>query len=121
VSQGRPVALVVDDAPLAVSTLTTVLHRAGYRVVAAGSAREAVAVLATVHPVVALLDRRLPDGDGVTLGRELRGHPSCAGARLVLLSGEAVHGDDAAAFDACLLKPASVRAVLAAVAPAPAD
>ncbi|MCW2723663.1 MAG: DNA-binding response regulator [Frankiales bacterium] len=63
----------------------------------AGTAAEALARVPVTRPDVAVLDVRLPDGDGVSVCRELRSeHPELA--CLMLTS----FGDDEALFDAIL-------------------
>jgi len=73
--------LVVDDEPLIRWAVREILEGAGYGVVEAGSAREAITRLADAdrHPVaVALLDLRLPDSDDLSLLRRVRGQiPAC--------------------------------------------
>jgi len=73
--------LVVDDEPLIRWAVREVLEGAGYGVIEAGSAREAMSRLAKAdgQPVaVALLDLRLPDSHDLTLLRRVRGHePGC--------------------------------------------
>ena len=63
----------------------------------AGTAGEALARVAGSRPDVAVLDVRLPDGDGVTVCRELRSrHPELACLMLTSFA------DDEALFDAIL-------------------
>lgn len=73
--------LVVDDEPLIRWAVRETLEDAGYGVVEAGSAREAMTALAAAdgRPVaVALLDLRLPDCDDLSLLRRVRGlAPGC--------------------------------------------
>jgi DNA-binding NtrC family response regulator len=71
--------LVVDDEPLIRWAVREGLEEAGYAVIEAGSAREALASIQTGSPVdVALLDIRLPDSDDLGLLRRVRqGAPAC--------------------------------------------
>src|ERR1700684_2551412 len=63
----------------------------------AGTAESALARIPALMPDVAVLDVRLPDGDGVTVCREIRSrHPEIA--CLMLTS----FGDDEALFDAIM-------------------
>ncbi len=62
-----PKLLVVDDEPAIRRLLGTGLARAGYRVVEAGSAREALNALQIDKPDAVLLDLGLPDRDGLEL------------------------------------------------------
>src|SRR5215471_16165593 len=73
--------LIVDDEPLIRWAVREILEDAGYAVVEAGSAREAMVRVAETggHPLdVALLDLRLPDSDDLSLLRRVRGEaPRC--------------------------------------------
>jgi two-component system, NarL family, response regulator DevR len=63
----------------------------------AGTAREALALIPALRPDVAVLDVRLPDGDGVTVCREIRSKMPQV-ACLMLTS----FADDEALFDAIM-------------------
>jgi len=73
--------LVVDDEPLIRWAVREILEDAGYAVVEAGTAGEAMSRIAEAdgHPLaVALLDLRLPDSDDLSLLRRVRGEaPKC--------------------------------------------
>ena len=69
-SQG--LILVVDDEPQILRALTTNLRGAGYEVVRAATAEEALAAAAARLPDAVVLDLVLPDGSGVDVCRELR-------------------------------------------------
>jgi DNA-binding NtrC family response regulator len=73
--------LIVDDEPLIRWAVRETLEGAGYDVVEAGTAREAMSRIAEAagHPVkVALLDLRLPDSDDLSLLRRVRSEaPGC--------------------------------------------
>jgi len=64
--------LIVDDDPVARRTVTDILARAGFPVVTATSAAEALRLVADEEPAVAILDLVLPDGDGIELLGRLR-------------------------------------------------
>jgi two-component system KDP operon response regulator KdpE len=64
--------LVVDDEPEIVRGLKVVLRDAGYAVEAASTKAEALASLATRPPEALVLDLVLPDGDGVSIAKEVR-------------------------------------------------
>jgi len=71
--------LVVDDEPLIRWAVREGLESAGYQVLEAGSAREALAEFGgAAHIDVALLDVRLPDSDDLALLKRVRTDaPSC--------------------------------------------
>jgi CheY-like chemotaxis protein len=71
-ARGCPV-LAVDDDPAILAALDELLRNWGFDVRLAGSAREAMARLDDGwEPRVLMLDRHLPDGDGLTLADTLR-------------------------------------------------
>jgi DNA-binding NtrC family response regulator len=71
--------LVVDDEPLIRWAVREGLESAGYQVIEAGNATEALAELESARSVeVALLDIRLPDSDDLDLLKRVRtGAPGC--------------------------------------------
>ena len=69
----NPLVLVVEDDPALSRFLRTALTANGYRVLDAATLGEARIAVTTHRPDLALLDLGLPDGDGLTLVREVRG------------------------------------------------
>ena len=69
---GIPTVLVVEDDPAMRQGLKDNLEAEGYRVVVAGSVGEARKAVAGANPSLILLDWMLPDGDGLSLCRQLR-------------------------------------------------
>jgi two-component system KDP operon response regulator KdpE len=68
----RPRVLVVDDEPQIVRALKVLLREAGFEVVPAETASEALDLAAVHPPEAAIIDLVLPDGDGVEVTRTLR-------------------------------------------------
>ena len=64
--------LVVDDEPQILRALETSLRGAGYQVVTAATAADALTTAAMRPPGAVILDLVLPDGSGVDVCRELR-------------------------------------------------
>jgi DNA-binding NarL/FixJ family response regulator len=91
---------LLDDHELVRQGLRTVLEAAGDIEVAgeAGSAAEALVRIPAVQPQVAILDVRLPDGDGVSVCREIRSAITPPPACLMLTS----YSDDEALFGAIM-------------------
>jgi two-component system KDP operon response regulator KdpE len=64
--------LVCDDEPQILRALRVVLRDAGFQVVPAATAQEALDVAAVQPPDAAILDLVLPDGSGIEVCRSLR-------------------------------------------------
>ena len=64
--------LVVDDDPVVRRLIAACLEKAGYRVAQAEDATGLRAWLTAEPPDLVVLDLNLPDGDGLSLARELR-------------------------------------------------
>jgi two-component system response regulator GlrR len=107
---GKERLLLVEDDDALRRILSWELVDLGYCVLPAATCREARKAMADNDAGLALLDVRLPDGDGIALAEELSaGHPRL---RILLCSG--VHGaynqrSVPSAVLACLTKPISVR------------
>ena len=131
-TDARPTILAVEDEPLNLRLVKAVLEPAGYEVVEAPTLRDARAWLAVRLPDLVLLDLRLPDGDGLTLARELRERRDAVDLPIVAATANAMPevpaAVRAAGCDALLVKPISparllgeVRDQLAAARPADDD
>jgi two-component system KDP operon response regulator KdpE len=64
--------LVVDDEPEILRGLTIILREAGYAVETAATRAEAMTAVSTRPPEALVLDLVLPDGDGVSVCKEVR-------------------------------------------------
>jgi two-component system KDP operon response regulator KdpE len=71
VSSGQRI-LVCDDEPQILRTLRVILREAGFGVLTAASAAQALDAAAESSPDAAILDLLLPDGDGVGVTRSIR-------------------------------------------------
>lgn len=78
--------LIVDDESSLRTALFRVLDRQGYQVITANCKREAEILAGTDQPLdLALVDLRLPDGDGIELMQKLRAsHPNI---QVIILTG----------------------------------
>ncbi|WEK47844.1 MAG: response regulator transcription factor [Candidatus Andeanibacterium colombiense] len=110
-----PKLLVVDDEPPIRRLLGAGLVRAGYRLIEAGSAREALAALQIDKPALVLLDLGLPDRDGLELVPLIKG----AGAAVIVVSARDETEQKVAALDLgaddYVTKPFDTEEVLARV------
>jgi DNA-binding NtrC family response regulator len=88
-------ALFIDDDRAFSSIAAAGLQREGFAVTLARSLHEARGALARGTPELVVLDRRLPDGDGLSFLQEVRAQ--APGAAVVMVTA---HGDIASAVDA---------------------
>jgi len=111
------VILAVEDEPRNAALLHAILEPAGYALHVATNLAAARAWLAShPSPALVLLDRHLPDGDGLDLIPELRSNPITRGCPIVLVSASVLPEDRVAAANAgCdrfMAKPLRVAALL---------
>jgi signal transduction histidine kinase len=112
----RPKLLLVDDNRALVENLQEILLEAGYQVACAGTCAEALRLAADGFDV-ALVDLKLPDGDGTLLAPELK--ELSPTSEVVLLTGFATLESAVAAVraGACayLVKPCATHELLVTV------
>jgi two-component system KDP operon response regulator KdpE len=106
--------LVCDDEPQILRALRVVLRGAGFEVIPAATAREALDRAAVQPPDAAIIDLVLPDGDGIEVCRSLREWTS---APIIVLSAvgdedEKVRALEAGADD-YVVKPFAPRELVA--------
>lgn len=108
--------LVVDDVPVNVKLLATLLRANGFTVETADSAETALPLLGTGRFSLLLLDLRLPGMDGLTLARELRNREQHASLLIVAVTANAMKRDQEAALasgcDAFVSKPINTRTLV---------
>jgi DNA-binding NtrC family response regulator len=95
VTTEKPVLLVVDDEPGITRLIEKFARKIGFEVTIATSGREALEKLASEKAVVALVDLRMPDVDGLEVLRGIRAaDPDC---QVILMTG---HGSIETAIEA---------------------
>jgi DNA-binding response OmpR family regulator len=104
-------ALVVDDARYSLRALRLVLEAEGFRVLAAHDAEEALATARAHVPDIIVTDCLAPDIEGVELCRTLMRIPV-----IMLTTQQMLPSAADASWDALLLKPVSVAALLSTIA-----
>ena len=111
-----PVAIVIEDEPQIRRFVRGALEAEGWQVHEAGTLREGLAAAGTRQPDLLVLDLGLPDGDGVSLIRDVRGW---SGVPIIVLSARTDEADKIAALDAgaddYLTKPFGTGELLARV------
>ena len=118
-ADGRQLILVVDDEPaVRAMVVTSIRVRADrYRVLEAANATDAVARAREAHPHLVLLDVALPDRDGFSVCRQLKGDAATRDILVVMLTAMGLPSDREQAMqagaDGYIVKPFSPRALLA--------
>lgn len=105
--------LVVEDSEPLGKMLTQTLARAGHDAHWASTGAAALAHATAAAPDVALVDLHLADAAGAELAATLRA--ALPGLRVIGVSGEAPQTSVLQQFDAFLLKPVALDALLAAI------
>ncbi|HET7538853.1 MAG TPA: response regulator [Polyangiaceae bacterium] len=110
--------LIVDDNHDSAELLALLLEREGHETRMVHEGREAIAVASAFQPDIAFLDIGLPDMDGYDLAYALRERPELLNCKFVAVTGheELCPSSGAAAFDAHLVKPVDLTAVVRLVA-----
>ncbi|PIF75469.1 two-component system KDP operon response regulator KdpE [Variovorax sp. 54] len=111
-----PTAIVIEDEPQIRRFVRGALEAEGWQVHEAGTLRDGLAAAGTRQPDLLVLDLGLPDGDGVSLIRDVRGWSQVP---IIVLSARTDEADKIAALDAgaddYLTKPFGTGELLARV------
>jgi signal transduction histidine kinase len=110
--------LVVDDNPALLAGYSRLARSAGYEVSEAATAADGLRRCREEKPDLVLLDAVLPDGDGLSVCRQIKADPNLTGTFVIMISGQRVSGDSQAegleaGADGYLTKPIEKRALLA--------
>jgi len=95
----KPAILIVDDAPVNLGTLRTVMLRQGYQTFVATSGERALDIALRVKPDLVLLDVVMPGMDGLEACRRLKAHPATAHIPVIFMSARGETADIVAGFD----------------------
>ena len=118
-SEGTPLAespksdrhtiLVVEDDPVNMKLTGTMLQLAGYEVLRAYRAEEALQIAQAQSPCLILMDIALPGMDGFEATKQLKGNPSTSHIPIIAVTAHAMRGDEQRALsngcDGYLAKP----------------
>lgn len=112
--------LVVEDTPANMKLTTLLLGKAGYRVLQASEATEAIALALHHRPALILMDIQLPGMDGLTATRILKSDASTRRIPVAALTALAMQGDEdrirRAGCDGYIVKPIQYKSFLEEVA-----
>jgi len=113
------VILLVEDNHTNARMAEAVLEDAGYQVLVAENAEEALSLAQTHRPGLVLMDIHLPGIDGLTGLQQLRSDPQTRAAKVIAVTAMAMKGDRerflAAGFDGYVSKPFKREELLEAV------
>ena len=111
--QDRPTVLFVEDEEAILEPFSAALDRAGFEVVAAKSATQAIESFGNAEPDFVLLDLTLPDGDGRDVCLEIRNHSDVP---ILMLTARGTETDRVVGLelgaDDYVVKPFSSREVI---------
>jgi two-component system KDP operon response regulator KdpE len=114
-SSAPVIAIIEDEAPIQ-KFLQASLHVEGFRVVQATTVKEGVRLITQEHPAIVLLDLGLPDADGISVIKSVRGWSSLP---IIVLSARGEEKSKIEALDAgaddYLTKPFGVGELLARI------
>lgn len=112
--------LVVEDTPANMKLATMLLAKAGYRVLQAVNAIDAIAVARAELPELILMDIQLPGMDGLAATRTLKADAATCGIRIIALTAFAMKGDEekmiSSGCDGYIAKPIQYKSFLDEVA-----
>lgn len=110
------VVLAVEDEPRNAALLQAILRPPAYELHHVTSVAAARRWLRLCEPTIVLLDRHLPDGDGLELVREIRERSGARHCPIMLVSASALSSDriaaDVAGCDAFVAKPIRIKPFL---------
>jgi two-component system, OmpR family, alkaline phosphatase synthesis response regulator PhoP len=105
--------LLVDDEPYILRSLSFVLEREGFDVVATSDGEEALTKIREIQPGLVFLDIMLPNKNGYEICAEIREDPTLSNTHIVILSAKGQQIDRErgmlAGADEYMTKPFSPR------------
>lgn len=111
--------LVVDDDPDILRVVEVNLSIQGYRVLTASSGAEALSLVESQRPHLAVVDLMMPGMDGLELTRRLRADPMVTALPIIVLTAKALTSDKvaglAAGADDYIVKPFDTSELVARV------
>ena len=111
--------LVVEDESAIAELMSINLRHAGYEVVVAATADEALVQVDRVLPDLVVLDWMLPGESGITLAKRWRSQPRTRELPIIMLTARAAESDKISGLDAgaddYLTKPFSTNELMARI------
>ena len=111
------VVVIADDDPLMRALLAATLSPEAYHLREAGTGDEALAHAYAYHPILIILDQRMPGLSGIEICRKIKGDRQLANTAILILTGDPADEREAlaAGADAYLSKPFSPSELLSTV------
>ena len=114
-----PKALIAEDEPNIIASLEFLLRDGGYEVRIARDGEEALRLVESFRPDVALVDVMMPKTDGFEVCRRVRENPALSGVRIVMLTARGRDAERAQGMklgaDAYITKPFSTKELMATI------
>lgn len=112
--------LVVDDNPEIVRSTEHLLKHAGYSTATASNGAEAMQVIQTFRPELALTDRDMPEMDGIELCRRIKSDPGLDNIFVIIVSAAFTRTEEQSeglemGADSYIARPIANRELLARV------
>ena len=112
--------LVVDDEPDILTVVVFRLKKLGHQVLSAINGKDALALIKAEKPDLIVLDYKLPDMNGIDIGRAVRADPAVRNTPIILLSASSgkdltVEAYKNAAINEYIRKPFDPEELLACV------
>ena len=111
--------LIVEDNEKNLKLVRDVLRFKGYLTIEATTAAEGVRLACEEAPVLVLMDIQLPDFDGITALKRLRGEELTRAIPVIALSASAMPDDQekiiASGFNAYITKPIEIKSFIKTV------
>lgn len=92
--------LIVDDEPHIVLALEVLFEQSGHRVLTASTGQEGLQQCQVHRPDVVILDVMMPEMDGLTMARTLRGMPGMEQVVVIFLTAKGTPADRMNGYDA---------------------
>jgi signal transduction histidine kinase len=116
---GKIRVLLIDDDALLVAHVRRILERGGFAFYGAERARDGFELAASIQPDVVLIDKVMPDLDGIDLLRMMRSNELLSTVPVIMLSGLADEAARVAALgegaDDFVVKPFSAKELVARI------
>jgi CheY-like chemotaxis protein len=114
---GVHTVIVADDDPFMRALIMATLSPESYDVLEAGTGSYALEMVREYHPTLVILDQRMPDPDGFTVCKEIKGDPELQDILVIMVTA---NPDDepqarAAGADRYLSKPFRPLALLSTI------